>query len=120
MPTTYNVHMLGVHPLSMGFAVPEGKETIGLLEGVFKELEIQPIAIQVERNDDKDQLTFESRAWIKNVPSAMLLGIANFLDEEMDRRSDVESEYWDPNFVGGDLPFSMMDLAKAIVEERSK
>lgn len=43
---------------------------------------------------------------------------ANIFEATMNEKADPESEKWDPRFVGYDLPFSMPELAEAIIAEK--
>lgn len=47
-----------------------------------------------------------------------LLKVAMLFDKVMDDKANPESELWDHRFVGYDLPFTITELALAIVEER--
>lgn len=44
---------------------------------------------------------------------------AKILDKGLDERLDPESDKWNPNFAGTDIPFDLVDLADSIIEEEN-
>lgn len=48
-----------------------------------------------------------------------LLKVAMIFDKVMDDKANPESELWDHRFVGYDLPFTITELALAIIEEKT-
>jgi len=43
---------------------------------------------------------------------------ADIFEKTMNEKADPEAETWDPRFVGYDIPFTMQELAEAIITER--
>lgn len=48
-----------------------------------------------------------------------LLKAAMLFDKVMDDKANPGLELWDPRFVGYDLPFTITELALAIIEEKT-
>lgn len=119
MSTIYNIHMIAEHPLSMEGDIPAGSDVLRAVEKLMFKFGLTPVAAQAERNDDTEELKFESKAWIEQIPSALLLGIAELFDGAMAARCDPDADTWDEKFVGYDLPFDMVDLARDMLKKKA-
>jgi hypothetical protein len=47
-----------------------------------------------------------------------LRAAAGIFEATMNEKADPESDKWDPRFVGYDVPFTMLELAEAIISEK--
>jgi hypothetical protein len=117
MPTIYRLVYMAAHPLGMGFKIPEGPAVLAAIEEAVTKLGLEPVHAAIERNDDKGELQYESKAWVHNAPASLLNSIAQYFEEQLDLRNNLGSDMWDPEFAGtGVLPLS--ELVASIVEAR--
>lgn len=119
MPTTYNIRLMAVHPLTMGL-IGQGHagDILHDLEKFCEDHGLTPVGAQVERNDDIGELKMESQAWAHNAPEALLISIAQMFEGLLAQKMDPDSDLYDPRFVTGEPWVEIVDLAKDIVQRR--
>lgn len=126
MPTTYNIKLVAVHPLNLGFVTPDHASNVMRdLEKFCQDHGMVAVGAQVERNDDAKDLEYESRAWAHNAPEALITAIGKMLDGFRAQMLDPESDLFDRELADEEMTpgcgpayISFTDLAERLVAYR--
>lgn len=116
MPTQYRISLTAEHPLKMGLS-PDGRGVLQGIETLLRVSGVEPIAGTIERIDDDGP---EFVGSLHRAPDVLILGMAKLFDGVLAQKSDFDSDKYDTRFVGYDIPYSLVDLAQAIIAERDE
>ena len=124
--TKFNIQFIAEHPLKIGTGAPESGRILREIEQALGQpgIGLTPIAAQVERMDNKWG-EFESQGWMKHLPEALLIAVAQMLDGHREQMLDPDSPLFDHDLSDGELQpgagrafISAQDLAERVVKLR--